>query len=56
MENLSLFIWKFNSLQYIHKKIQKYQRMINNGTLTEPRLSAFEKYMEMTEGGTNIEF
>jgi outer membrane murein-binding lipoprotein Lpp len=47
--------WKPNP-KYIHNKLKEYRRMKDDGTLKEPRLTAYNKYLEMTNGGNNIEF
>lgn len=47
--------WRPN-LKYVGKKLNEYRRMKDNGMLKEPKLSAYDKYLDMTNGGNNIEF
>lgn len=40
--------------KYISDKLQEYVRMQSDGTLKEPRNTALNRFMEITDGGSNI--
>lgn len=47
--------WKPDK-QYLRKKYNEYFVMYDNNTLVGEKLAAFEQYIEMTNGGRNLEF